>query len=126
MEKEEEYFDLIDELQDRFGDLPLEAEKLLRIARMKIWGIASGVVSIKETNKIISISLNAEGTKAINGAKLVEESMKYGRAVGFNMNNGGLVLTINERNTGKFNPFDVLEEMMKLLPESKKEIADVK
>ncbi|MFJ7828464.1 transcription-repair coupling factor [Psychrobacillus sp. NPDC096623] len=126
MDKEEEYFDLIDELQDRFGDIPLEAEKLLRIARMKIWGIAVGVVSIKETNKIISITLSAEGTKAINGAKLVEESMKYGRAVGFNMDNGSLVLTIDERKTGKFDPFDVLEEMMKLLPESKKEIADVK
>lgn len=126
MEKEEEYFDLIDELQDRFGDIPLEAETLLRIARMKIWGIAVGVESIKEINKIISISLNAEGTKAIDGAKLVEESMKYGRAVGFNMDNGSLVLTIDERKTGKFNSFDVLEDMVRLLPEAKKEIADVK
>ena len=31
-----------------------------------------------------------------------------------------LVITIDERKTGKFNPFDVLEEMMILLPEAKK------
>ena len=38
MDKVEEYSDLVDELQDRFGDIPLQAETLLRIARMKIWG----------------------------------------------------------------------------------------
>ena len=56
----------------------------------------------------------------INGAILVEESMKYGRAVGFSMDGASLVITIDERKTGKFNAFDVLEEMMKLLPRSKK------
>ncbi|MEK4484042.1 transcription-repair coupling factor [Psychrobacillus sp. FSL H8-0484] len=125
MEKEEEYFDLIDELQDRFGDLPLEAEKLLRIARMKVWGKAVGVESIKEANKIVSIRLNGEGTKNINGAMLVEESMKYGRAVGFNMNNANLVITIDERKVGRFNSFDILEDMMMLLPKAKKEIDKV-
>lgn len=123
MEKEEEYLDLVDELQDRFGDLPLEAEKLLRIARMKIYGKSAGVESIKEVNKIVSIRFSAEGTQNINGALLVEKSMKYGRAVGFTMDNNNLVVTIDERKTGKFDPFDVLEEMMLVLPQAKKEIA---
>ena len=122
MEKEEEYLDLIDELQDRFGDLPLATDKLLRIARMKVWGLAAGVESIKEVNKVVSIRLSAEGTQSINGAMLVEESMKYGRAVGFNMDKANLVITIDERKTGKHNPFDVLEDTMKLLPKAKKEI----
>ncbi|MFJ7974058.1 transcription-repair coupling factor [Psychrobacillus sp. NPDC096389] len=123
MEKEEEYLDLVDELQDRFGDLPLEAEKLLRIARMKVYGKSAGVESIKEVNKMVSIRFSAEGTQNINGAYLVEKSMKFGRAVGFTMDNNNLVITIDERKTGKFNPFDVLEEMMLALPEAKKEIA---
>ncbi|TQR04608.1 transcription-repair coupling factor [Psychrobacillus soli] len=123
MEKEEEYLDLVDELQDRFGDLPLETEKLLRIARMKIYGKSAGVESIKEVNKIVSIRFSVEGTQNINGALLVEKSMKYGRAVGFTMDNSNLVITIDERKTGKFNSFDVLEEMMLVLPEAKKEIA---
>ncbi|GGA48538.1 transcription-repair coupling factor [Psychrobacillus lasiicapitis] len=123
MEKEEEYLDLVDELQDRFGDLPLEAEKLLRIARMKVYGKSAGVESIKEVNKTVSIRFSVEGTQNINGALLVEKSMKYGRGVGFTMDNSNLVITIDERKTGKFDPFDVLEEMMLVLPEAKKEIA---
>ena len=62
----------------------------------------------------------------INGAMLVEESMKYGRAVGFSMDSASLVITIDERKTGKFNAFDVLEEMMKLLPQAKKEPTQAK
>ena len=120
MEKEEEYLDLVDELQDRFGDLPLEAEKLLRIARMKVYGKSAGVESIKEVNNIVSIRFSVEGTQNINGALLVEKSMKYGRAVGFTMDNNSLVITIDERKTGKFNSFDVLEEMMISSSRSKK------
>ncbi|WP_391206172.1 transcription-repair coupling factor [Psychrobacillus sp. L4] len=126
MEKEEEYLDILDELQDRFGDIPLEADKLLRIARLKIWGKDVGVESIKEINKLVSIRFSEEGTKNINGALIVEKSMKYGRAVGFSMDNANLVITIDERKTGKFNPFDILEEIMRLLPEAKKETVEVK
>ena len=50
---------------------------------MKVWGKSAGVESIKEVNKIVSIRFSAEGTQNINGAILVEKSMKYGRAVGF-------------------------------------------
>ena len=98
----------------------------MRIARLKIWGKDVGVESIKEINKLVSIRFSEEGTKNINGALLVEKSMKYGRAVGFSMDNANLVITIDERKTGKFNPFDILEEIMKLLPEAKKETAEVK
>ncbi|QFF97395.1 transcription-repair coupling factor [Psychrobacillus glaciei] len=126
MEKEEEYLDILDELQDRFGEIPLEADKLLRIARLKIWGKDVGVESIKEINKLVSIRFSKEGTKNINGALLVEKSMKYGRAVGFSMDDANLVITIDERKTGKFNPFDILEEIMRLLPEAKKETVEVK
>ena len=126
MDQVEEYSDLVDELQDRFGDLPLQTETLLRIARMKIWGKSVGVESIKEVNKVVSIRFSGEGTQMINGAMLVEESMKYGRSVGFSMDGASLVITIDERKTGKFNAFDVLEEMMKLLPQAKKEPTQAK
>ncbi len=126
MDQVEEYSDLVDELQDRFGDLPLQTETLLRIARMKIWGKSVGVESIKEVNKVVSIRFSGEGTQMINGAMLVEESMKYGRAVGFSMDGASLVITIDEHKTGKFNAFDVLEEMMKLLPQAKKEPTQAK
>ena len=38
VESEEDYSELVDEMIDRFGDLPLEADLLLRISRIKVWG----------------------------------------------------------------------------------------
>jgi transcription-repair coupling factor (superfamily II helicase) len=50
--------------------------------------------------------------------------MVYGRAVGFQIDNQQqLLLTIDGKKTGKHHPFDVLDEMMKLLPEARKEFA---
>ncbi|MGI2329729.1 transcription-repair coupling factor [Planococcus sp. YIM B11945] len=117
----EEVEELQDELIDRFGDMPLETDRLLRIARMKVWARLVGVESIKQNGKIISIKLSEKGTRAVNGGKLVEESALYGRAVGFSMAGQQLVMTIDENKTAKHHPFDVLEGMVKLLPESRRE-----
>jgi transcription-repair coupling factor (superfamily II helicase) len=51
----------------------------------------------------------------------VEDSAKFGRAVGFSMSGQQLVMTIDENKTTKHHPFDVLEGMMQLLPESLRE-----
>ena len=124
VESEKEYQDLVDEMIDRFGNLPIEAERLMRIARMKVWAKLAGVESIKEQHKQVIVKLTASGTQNTNGALLVESSMAYGRAVGFHMNDKQqLLVTIDEKKTGKYHPFDVLEAMMKLLPEAKKEAA---
>lgn len=121
IEEVEEVAELQDELIDRFGDMPLEADRLLRIARMKVWGRMVGVESIKQHGKTISIKLSENGTTAVNGGKLVSESAAYGRAVGFTMVGQQLVMTIDANKTAKNHPFDVLEGMMKLLPESLRE-----
>ena len=47
--------------------------------------------------------------------------MKFGRAVGFTMEGGQLIMNVDERHTGKQTAFDVLEEMMKLLQTAVKE-----
>jgi transcription-repair coupling factor (superfamily II helicase) len=123
VESEKDYEDLVDELIDRFGNMPIEAERLMRIARMKVWAKLSGVESIKEQHKQLIIKLSKKGTQNTNGATLVESSMTYGRAVGFQLNNQQqLVITIDEKKTAKHHPFDVLEAMMKLLPEARKEV----
>ncbi|ETP70605.1 transcription-repair coupling factor [Planococcus glaciei CHR43] len=116
-----EVAELQDELIDRFGDMPIETDRLLRIARMKIWARQTGVETIKQNGKLISIRLSEDGTAAVNGGKLVEESAAYGRAVGFSMSGQQLVMTIDENKSGKHHPFDVLEGMMKLIPESLRE-----
>lgn len=126
IESEEEYTELVDEMIDRFGDLPLEADLLLRIAQLKVWGRLAGVESIKKQQSKIQIRLSPEGTAITNGAKLVADSAVLGRAVGFSMEGSQLLLTVDERHTGKRTGFDVLESLMKLLPSSTKETAPSK
>ncbi|MBE1556179.1 transcription-repair coupling factor [Sporosarcina limicola] len=121
IESETDYSELIDEMTDRFGDMPLEADLLLRIARVKAWGRLAGAESIKKQGPLIEVCLSPEGTARTDGAKLVSDSMKLGRAVGFTMEGGQLILNVDERHTGKKTAFDVLEELMQLLQASVKE-----
>lgn len=121
IQNDADYSELVDEMTDRFGDMPLEADQLLRIARIKAWGREAGVESIKKQHSQIGIRLLPEGTAKADGAKIVSESMKFGRAVGFSMEDGRLILSIDERHTGKMTAFDVLEEMMQLLLTCQKE-----
>ncbi|MER2109068.1 MAG: transcription-repair coupling factor [Solibacillus sp.] len=120
METVDSYFEIIEELQDRFGDLPVETERLMRIARMKAWALQAGVMSIKEKQDIMTITFSEEGTAKVNGAKIVEQSMKFGRAVGFGMDGIQLVLTIDMKKCGAYLPFEVLEKMMEISADAKK------
>ncbi|MGM9944687.1 MAG: transcription-repair coupling factor [Lysinibacillus sp.] len=123
MEREEDYFEIIDELQDRFGDLPVETERLMRIARIKVWALEAGITAIKEKQGIITISLSEEGTALVDGAKIVEESMQFARAVGFSMDGAKLNLTIDTKRCGASLPFDVLEKMVNIISQAKKQLA---
>lgn len=120
---EADYSELIDEMTDRFGDLPLEAEQLLKVGLMKVWGREAGVESIKQQGDRIIVTLSEQGTEHADGAKIMEETMRFGRAVGFHMEGGKLLLTVDGKKTGKMKAFDVLEELMKLLPKAKKQAA---
>ena len=125
IESEEDFNELWDEMTDRFGDLPYEAELLVRVGRLKAWGKAAGVASIKKHQSIIDIRFSMDGTQRVDGAKLVSETLSYGRSVGFTMDNGHLLITIDDRQLGKQNEFDVLEAIMRLLQDAKKEITEV-
>ena len=48
-------------------------------------GTLAGVESIKKQQTKIEIRLSPEGTAKIDGAKLVSDSMEFGRAIGFSM-----------------------------------------
>jgi transcription-repair coupling factor (superfamily II helicase) len=67
IDEAEEVAELQDELIDRFGDMPIETDRLLRIARMKVWGRTAGVESIKQTGKITTVKLSETGTSSVNG-----------------------------------------------------------
>ncbi|WOV84431.1 transcription-repair coupling factor [Sporosarcina jeotgali] len=125
IEAEEDFNELWDEMTDRFGDLPFEAELLMRVGRIKAWGKAAGVVSIKKRQAMIEIRFSSEGTAKIDGAKLVSETLNYGRAVGFTMDNGTLLIKIDDRRLGQHTEFDILEAIMQLLQDASKETSEV-
>ncbi|MDI7743860.1 transcription-repair coupling factor [Lysinibacillus fusiformis] len=121
MERIEDFNEIWDELVDRFGDLPVETEKLLRIARIKVWALEAGITAIKEKQKVISLFLSEEGTANVDGSIVVSESMKFDRAVGFVMEGAKLTLTIEEKKCGKIPPFEVLEQLVEIVAKAKKQ-----
>lgn len=126
IESEEDYEELIDEMIDRFGDLPYEAELLLRISRIKVLARIAKIASIKKRQSKIEVLFSPEGTAQTNGAKLMSDSMEFGRAIGFSMDGDQLLLTVDEKHTGKRTDFDILESLMQLLPGALKETAPSK
>ena len=125
MDRVEDFFEIMDEMQDRFGDLPVETERLLRIARMKVWAKEAGVSSIKEKGHVITINISSEGTSQVDGSVIVEQSMKFGRAIGFSMDGMQLNVMIDTKKCGTQLPFDVLEKMMEIIVSAKKQPANV-
>ncbi len=123
MERAEDYFEIIDEMQDRFGDLPVETERLMRIGRMRVWALEAGIVSIKEKQSKITIQFSPEGTMGVDGAKIVSESMQFERAIGFSMDGTALGLVIDMKRCTKHSPFDVLEKMIQIAVAAKKAAA---
>lgn len=121
IDSEEAYQELVDEMIDRFGDLPYEAELLLRISKIKVLARIAKVESIKKPKAKIEVRFSLEGTAQTDGAKLLNDAMVLGRAVGFSMDGAQLVLTVDEKHTGKQTDFDILESLMVLLPGAVKE-----
>lgn len=120
MEDPKEFEEIVDELHDRFGDMPKETHRLLRIARIKAWVMDAGITSIKEKQKVISITLSEEGTKNVEGSVIVSETMKFERAVGFTMEGAQLIVTIDEKKCGKNDTLDVLEQVVEIISKAKK------
>lgn len=116
-----DYLELVDEMIDRFGDMPFEADLLLRVGRMKAWGRSAGVESIKKVQDVVEIRLSVEGTSRADGAKLMEHSLKFGHAVGLTLENGQIIVTVNEKKSNKFTEFDMIEDMVHTMQETAKE-----
>ncbi|HEY9581597.1 MAG TPA: TRCF domain-containing protein, partial [Savagea sp.] len=123
VETVEEYEELFDEMIDRFGDMPLQAELLLRVAKMKALGKQAGVEQIKKRQAITEIRLSEAGTAKMDGPKVVSATVPFGRAVGFSVENNQFILSVDDRQTGKRKDFDVVEQLLEILANSQKELA---
>lgn len=81
IENKEEYQDMEEELEDRFGTIPLVAQNLLRIAYLKAFAHKAGVTQIKQDAEGVRFFLERPETVSPEKMmKLVEEykgKMKY-------------------------------------------------
>ena len=124
MASDEDYLEITDELTDRFGDLPSETILLLRVARVKAWGMHTGLRSIKLKKSIVTINFTSEATKLFDVAEVMQGTNKYGRAIGFGMDSAtkSLVMTIEEKHLlSTHRLFDVVEDVMQQIYENRKE-----
>lgn len=79
----EMYRDLVDELIDRFGDLPRETENLMDISYIRSLGSRNNIKSIIEMNKLVSIDFELE--ENINLELIAYLSKNYAYRINFNV-----------------------------------------
>ena len=90
--------DVIDEIIDRYGSMPIEVENLIEIARIKILARKAAVLKITQKEKSILFNLDRENIKIDENVvnKLVE---KYGQNLRFSAGVDSYVtLRVNEKN----------------------------
>ncbi|QPC48472.1 transcription-repair coupling factor [Mangrovibacillus cuniculi] len=117
--------DLKDELLDRFGDYPQEVADLFRVSEIRIYGRFAKLEKIKQDREAIHIFMSEEGSKEVDGSKVFELTSNLGRDVGLGMEGQQMKLSIYLKRNQKEPWFDRLYQLVKLLPDTKKEVEPV-
>ncbi|TCP52715.1 transcription-repair coupling factor [Tumebacillus sp. BK434] len=74
----EEVRDLEEEVEDRFGDIPVEVRNLLAVSRLKAGAIGYGMTEIKQTPQgDVIIRLHEDQNKKIDGEKLFSLTREF-------------------------------------------------
>jgi len=84
--------DIEEELEDRFGDLPLETRNLLYLAKLKVLAVSCNIKAVKQKNNIIQ--LNFANDPGLTGQELMELAQKFRRKLSFSVETG-LIIKIN-------------------------------
>ncbi|HLS52737.1 MAG TPA: TRCF domain-containing protein, partial [Tissierellaceae bacterium] len=79
----EEYRELIDELIDRFGDIPIEVQNLIDISYIKALASRNQIKNISQTNNEIKLDLVSNDKLPVELIHLLSE--KYGKAMSFDL-----------------------------------------
>lgn len=98
-----------EELEDRFGQLPLALVNLLKIASIKVIATSLKVQGITQEKDQIKIKM--EKDYQLKGAQLMEVARKFRRQLSFNTS-GNLEIIINIRNLDRGEVLNFLEEII--------------
>ncbi|GGB12892.1 transcription-repair coupling factor [Macrococcus hajekii] len=97
IQTEQELLDVMDEMTDRYGDYPIEVERLLNIVKVKINAFQLGITNVKEKPKEIEITVSAASTARINGEKLFKDSESFGRDLKVGVTDNQMLLSLKKR-----------------------------
>ncbi|UTH13733.1 transcription-repair coupling factor [Macrococcus equipercicus] len=97
VQSEQELLDVQDELTDRYGDYPVEVERLLNIVKIKVNALAFGIVNIKETAKDIEIFVSEASTAKVDGVQLFKDTETFGRDLKVSVAGNRMKLALKKR-----------------------------
>ncbi|NLL17471.1 MAG: hypothetical protein GX262_00415 [Clostridia bacterium] len=105
----EEIDEVDEELLDRFGELPLPARNLLRIASLRVTAGSLGIKRIVQTGK--EIEIEAAGDFPLKGEKLMLLAQEFPRRLSFSTA-GGLVIKLKVLEQPRDGLLEVLERLL--------------
>ncbi|WP_200804884.1 transcription-repair coupling factor [Anaerosalibacter sp. Marseille-P3206] len=85
IETVEDYDDLVEELIDRFGDIPVQVDNLMKISYIKYVSSRLGIISITQIKDGIKLELSSSNN--ITASLIHELSKEYGRRIYFDLSN---------------------------------------
>ncbi|WP_243299341.1 transcription-repair coupling factor [Bacillus litorisediminis] len=91
----EEIDELREEMVDRFGDYPIEVERLFTISEIKVRAGLIQLESIKQVKDSVTILVSEQGSQLINGEKLFIMTSSLGRKVGLGMEGNQLKVVLH-------------------------------
>ena len=83
IESQSDYDDLMEELIDRFGDVPVEVENLMKISYIKYISGRSNISSITEEGRQVKLEFNS--SSHITPELINDLSSEYGRRISFDL-----------------------------------------
>ena len=89
---EEEYYDMQEELTDRYSDMPQSVNNLLEISLIKAMGNQSGIENIEVKQGALLLSFRQDAP--LDSAKIAEFMLQYKKTAKIQSNGKGVKMTI--------------------------------
>lgn len=108
-----EEIDAVDEeLLDRFGEPPMAARNLIRIAALRVMATELGLKKVSQTAKEIKIETTADFP--LQGEKLMLLAQDFPRRLSFSTT-GGLLIVVKTENQGTEELLELMEKLLKTM-----------
>lgn len=88
--------DIQDELIDRFGEYPVEVQRLLDVVEVRLNGIHFGITEIKEVAKVIQLTASEYTTNHLKGDVLFKVTEPLGRKLKIAVSNNQMVFKLQK------------------------------